>query len=139
MRNKKVVLAGLIAALMGISLVGCGSSNDVKKNVAETEQVTETETETEDTDDVTDASSEEETDTEAASETTEFTIPVYEDFTLAPGLSEKYVDMDNRSFVYNGKKFTLGESTLKDLVDGGIPFNENDLNNIARSNSFDKF
>ena len=31
MRNKKVVLAGLIAALMGISLVGCGSSNDVKK------------------------------------------------------------------------------------------------------------
>lgn len=133
MRNKKVVLAGLIAALMGISLVGCGSSNDVKKNVAETEQVTETETETEDTDDVTDASSEEETDTEAASETTEFTIPVYEDFTLAPGLSEKYVDMDNRSFVYNGKKFTLGESTLKDLVDGEIPFNENDLNNIGNN------
>ena len=70
MRNKKVVLAGLIAALMGISLVGCGSSNDVKKNVAETEQVTETETETEDTDDVTDASSSEETSTGASANPT---------------------------------------------------------------------
>ena len=41
--------------------------------------------------------------------------------------------MDNRSFVYNGQKFTLGESTLKDLIDGGIPFEENDLNNSSNN------
>ena len=37
---------------------------------------------------------------------------------------------DNRSFAYNGKVFTVGESTFQDLVDGGVAFKEDDLNNI---------
>ena len=59
--------------------------------------------------------------------------PVYDDFTLEQGLSEKYADMDNRSFVYNGTKLILGESTLKDLIDAGIPFDESDLNNSGNN------
>ena len=41
--------------------------------------------------------------------------------------------MYKRQFVYNGKKFTLGESTLKDLIDGGIPFEQNSLNNSGNN------
>ena len=69
---------------------------------------TEEESEAEDTGDAeSDDSYADETDySDDSEESTEFTMPVYEDFTLASGLSENYADLDNRSFVYNGKKFT---------------------------------
>ncbi len=80
-----------------------------------------------------DGSSEEGSDQQTGEESSEgssaFEVPVQEDFTPVEGLSDMYVDLDNRSFAYNGKVFTLGESTLKDLIDGGIPFDESDLNN----------
>ena len=53
----------------------------------------------------------------------------YYDFKLSDGLSEKYVDFDNRSFVYEGKLYKLGETTLQDLIDGGLPFDEKELKN----------
>lgn len=56
-------------------------------------------------------------------------IPMQLEFTKVEGLSDKYVDFENRAFAYNGKVFKLGESTLKDLIDGGVPFDEKDLNN----------
>lgn len=138
MRNRKTLLAGLITVVMGISLVGfvgCGSDNNSKKEAATTEQETEdqTETEAEDTEDVDDDSFADDTEEDSTEASTEFTIPVDEDFTLAPGLSESYVDFDNRAFVYNGTKFTLGESTLKELIDAGIPFGQNDINNSGNN------
>lgn len=141
MRNKKMMLAGLITVMMGISIVGCGNDGKSTRETESTEQVTETEmateeeSEAEDTGDTeSDDSYADETDySDDSEESTEFTMPVYEDFTLAPGLSENYADLDNRSFVYNGKKFTLGESTLKDLIDGGIPFEQNSLNNSGNN------
>ena len=138
MRNRKMLLAGLITIVMGISLVGfvgCGSDNNSKKGAATTEQETEdqTETEAEDTEDVDDDSFADDTEEDSTEASTEFTIPVDEDFTLAPGLSESYVDFDNRAFVYNGTKFTLGESTLKELIDAGIPFGQNDINNSGNN------
>ena len=137
MRNRKMLIAGLITVVMGISIVGCGNDGKSTRETESTEQVTETEmateeeSEAEDTGDTeSDDSYADETDySDDSEESTEFTMPVYEDFTLASGLSENYADLDNRSFVYNGKKFTLGESTLKDLIDGGIPFEQNSLNN----------
>lgn len=45
----------------------------------------------------------------------------------------RVIDLDNRAFVYNGKKFTLGKSTLKDLIDDGIPFEENSVNNSGNN------
>ncbi len=96
----------------------------------ETESTKETESSEEPEED---GSSEEGSDQETGEESSEgssaFEVPVQEDFTPVEGLSDKYVDLDNRSFAYNGKVFTLGESTLKDLIDGGIPFDESDLNN----------
>ncbi len=139
MRNKKMMLAGFVTLMMGVSLAGCGNDDNAAKNSVTTDQVTETETETEAETEETengaeDYSYEETSDYDAASEeTTEFTMPVYEDFTLESGLSENYADLDNRAFVYNGKKFTLGESTLKDLIDGGIPFEQNSVNNSGNN------
>lgn len=133
------MVTGIISIAMGISLVGCGGNEKDTREPA-TEQVTVTEEAsvdegTDDTsaDDGDDTVWEDTTEEVGSEESTEFSIPVQEDFSLAPGLSEKYADMDNRSFVYNGQKFTLGESTLKDLIDGGIPFEENDLNNSGNN------
>ncbi len=44
-------------------------------------------------------------------------------------LGEKYVDYDNRSFEINGKVYTLGKTTLQEMIDDGVPFEENDLAN----------
>lgn len=138
MKNKKVILAGFLAVMMGLSLAGCGNdkkpANEPTEQTEETQQVTEPEE-----DDDEDASWKDEEESEDVAweddseEEAEFAMPVQDDFTLAPGLSEEYADLDNRSFVYNGTKFTLGESTLKDLIDGGIPFEENDLNNSGNN------
>ena len=124
MRNKKLMIAGLITLVMGISMIGCGNGDKSAEETVTTEQVTETD----------DYSYEDATDDDdVGKESTEFTMPVYEDFTLESGLSESYADLDNRAFVYNGKKFTLGKSTLKDLIDGGIPFEENSVNNSGNN------
>lgn len=130
MRNKKIMLAGLITLVMGISMVGCGNEDKSAEKTVTTEQATEIETENDTVDNSTEAVSDYD---DVSEESTEFTMPVYEDFKLAAGLSENYVDLDNRAFVYNGKKFTLGESTLKDLIDGGIPFEENSVNNSGNN------
>ena len=44
-------------------------------------------------------------------------------------MGNKYVDLDNRSFAYNGKVYTLGVSTLQDMIDDGVPFRERDIAN----------
>lgn len=138
MRRKRMMITGIISIALGISLVGCGGGKEKNTRESETEQVTEETSVDERADDISaddgnDTVWENTTEENGSEESTEFSIPVQEDFTLALGLSEKYADMDNRSFVYNGQKFTLGESTLKDLIDGGIPFEENDLNNSANN------
>ncbi len=69
---------------------------------------------------------------EASSSETETKIEYY-DFKLAEGLSEKYADLDNRSFVYNGKVYKLGETTLQDLIDGGLPFDEKEIKNAENN------
>ena len=45
------------------------------------------------------------------------------------GVSDKYVDFDNMSFAYHGKLYTLGKSTLQDLIDDGTA----DFNELAKS------
>lgn len=140
MKRKKVILAGLAVFMVSFSFTACGSAKeDISAEASET--VTE-ETVTEDTAAEEKTETEEETEVNASSEnnateetweeeeaSAEFEIPVQENFTPAEGLSSNYADLDNRAFVYEGKLFRLGESTLKDLIDGGIPFDESDLNN----------
>jgi hypothetical protein len=68
------------------------------------------------------------TTTTAATTTTEEIPPEpeKEEFKLAEGLSEKYVDFDNMALEFNGHIFRLRESTLQDLIDAGVEFTTDD-------------
>ena len=47
--------------------------------------------------------------------------------------SGKYVDLDNMQFTINGKTYTLGKTTLQDLINDGVPFREDDLANAGNN------
>ena len=133
---KRMKKAGLtliiIAAICGTTACGGNGKETEREESIETEnsgtseseaaQITEDETTVQETETVT------ESDEEIEEETIAVTEP--QEFTPVAGLSENYADLENRSFAYNGKIFTLGESTFQDLIDGGIPFSENTLNNV---------
>ena len=85
MRNKKMLIAGLITVVMGISIVGCGNDGKSTRETESTEQVTEMEMATEEeseAEDIGDTESDgsyaDETDySDDSEESTEFTMPVY--------------------------------------------------------------
>lgn len=58
-------------------------------------------------------------------------------------LGDKYVDLDNRSFAVNGKVYTLGKTTLQEMIDDGVPFDENDIananNNLNKNHESESF
>ena len=43
------------------------------------------------------------------------------------------VNCDEMNFYGNGKKFTLGKTTLQDMIDAGVPFDESDLQNAGNN------
>lgn len=111
----------LLTILLCLSFVACGNEKDATSE----EQTTQATTETTEAD----ATTESDLTVESSETSTEFEIPMQSDFVTVEGLSDNYADLENRAFAYNGKVFKLGESTLKDLIDGGIPFDETELNN----------
>jgi len=52
--------------------------------------------------------------------------------TTAPS-GVKYVNFDEMNFYINGKKYTLGKTTLQDLIDDGVPFEDGELDD-AKNN-----
>lgn len=145
---KKKLLAIALVAMMG--LTACGKSESSEKEKSEkkkTETTTEAETTTEEETTEAETTTTEEVTTEAVT-TTEKSDDKDEDKDKdekksdskpAEGLSENYADLDNRSFAYDGKVFKVGENTLQDLVDAGVPFKENDAanfdNNVNKNHS----
>lgn len=117
---KKIMLIAVVAVLM--SFTACSTAENSSTTESKSSQTTETETIISETETTTEAS-------EKISSEKNATVTEPEEFTPVEGLSENYADLENRSFAYEGKIFTLGESTLKDLIDGGIPFSESELNN----------
>lgn len=57
----------------------------------------------------------------------------YDDFVLKEGLSANYADLDNRCFSLYGKVYKVGETTLQQMIDDGIPFRESDLKNAGNN------
>ena len=54
-----------------------------------------------------------------------------------PAVEGGIIRFDDMCFFVNGKKFVLGKSTLQDMIDAGVPFDEDDLgdaNNNLKSN-----
>ena len=45
----------------------------------------------------------------------------------------KYVNFDEMNFYINGKKYTLGKTTLQELVDDGVPFAEGESENFGNN------
>lgn len=152
--NKKLLAVSLIAML---GLTSCSAADGKSTNdaaVSATEAATEEATTEEAAEE---ATTEEATTEEATEESTTTADEDSEDTTTsasdkdddedssetaaAPveGLSDKYADLDNRSFAYKGKIFTVGVSTFQDLLDGGVDFKENDAankdNNVSPNHS----
>ena len=132
--KKKAVTLLLASMCLGMLATGCGTSastKDTKTTVAtEASAETETEVETEQPDEVEATEIVIETETEAVDESTE-TADTKSAETATIGGS--YVDFDNMQFAINGKTYTLGQTTLQELIDDGVPFNEDDITNASNN------
>lgn len=132
---KKVLSICLFLSLAtGCLFTGCGASETPDSPVettatteAETtEAVTETEAETEQTD----VETEVETTAEEATEAAETTTAKASVDSSSDGL---WADFDRMTFSVNGKTYTLGETTLQEMIDDGVPFEEDDLANAGNN------
>ena len=137
---KKALSICLFLSLMaGCLLTGCDrTSTTNSSSVAETTTAT-TATEAETTAETTAESEAEET--EAEIETTAEESADAEDAETTTAAKEKdtskdgnlWADFDNMSFKINGKTYTLGKTTLQEMIDDGVPFDENDLANAGNN------
>ena len=133
---KKALSICLFLSLMaGCLLTGCDRTSTANSSsVAETTAAT-TATETETTAEL------EAEETEAETETTAEESADAEDAETTTAAKEKdtskdgnlWADFDNMSFKINGKTYTLGKTTLQELIDDGVPFDENDLANAGNN------
>lgn len=111
MKNRKVICV-LLAASLVFGIASC-SSNDTssERNNGDRERVT---SEAESDEDET--SEETTTENVTSTESTEATLREPD----GPVESEFFTDFDNMSFTYNGHTYTLGVSTVQDLIDDGV-------------------
>ena len=136
-----VCAVAVVALIVGLVLILGGKDKDKDKKT--TEETTEATTEATTTEETTEATTEETTEetTEATTEattteeTTEATTQASSagDYTPVEGLSSVYADLDNRSFAINGKVYTLGVTTLQEMIDDGVPFDEDDIANAGNN------
>ena len=125
MKSKKIT-AILLAGVMAFSLASCSlpggkrDRDDDDERIERTEDEEETKKTTEETT--------EETTTEETTTTTESETEATE--AKRAEFSGKVVDFDDMHFFVNGKKYTLGKSTLQEMIDDGVPFEESDLKKV---------
>ena len=108
--KKQFIAAALIAAL---GLTACGDAKTSEKTSKKTTEAATTAETTE----------ADETEVVIIEELTTDPVKVT---SLPTGLSDKYADLDNRSFIYDGHLYTLGVSTLQDMLDNGVEFTKAD-------------
>lgn len=129
--KKKIITAAVISAML--TLTSCGETD---KASTTSEKPAETTTTTAATEEVTtEAVTETEADAEVITEATEEITDTIEEVTTE--LSTTYADLDNRSFKYNGKLFTIGVSTMQDLIDAGATIEKGSSSDNSEMN-FDK-
>ncbi|SFB84837.1 hypothetical protein [Ruminococcus albus] len=134
----KILTAAVISAML--TLTACGETDkadttsdkpaETTTTTAASEEVTTEPVTEEVTTETTPAVETTVTTTTEATTTTEEIPPEpeKEEFKLAEGLSEKYVDFDNLALEFNGQIFRFDEATLQDLLDAGVElFTDADL------------
>ncbi|SEL33910.1 hypothetical protein [Ruminococcus albus] len=132
----KILTAAVISAML--TFTACGETDkadttsekpaETTTTTAASEEVT-TEAVTEEvTTETTPAVETTVTTTTEATTTTEEIPPEHEkeEFKLAEGLSEKYVDFDNMAIEYNGHIFRFEEATIQDFLDAGVELDTDD-------------
>lgn len=128
---KKAIFIGLFLSIVASCMfTGCGNqeaggSSSETSEAAVTTEAEPTEAETEE---ATEAETEETTEAETEAETEEATEkaePIVSDI--------MWVDFDNMTFSVNGKTYKLGETTLQEMIDDGVPFDEDDLANAGNN------
>ncbi|MBR3058383.1 MAG: hypothetical protein IKG93_10515 [Clostridiales bacterium] len=104
---KRTRLLSLVLSLALVMGAAACSSKSTEKEATKTERVEDTTTTT------TEATTTEATTTEAALRKPEGAVT-----------SDKFVDFDDMGFTVNGKKYTLGVTTLQDLINDKIEFSD---------------
>ncbi len=130
---KKKLLAFLTISVMSVSLMACGSGSTSAESTAESvvSEVAEVASEVEsvpeeaEESEVSVAESVAEVETDAADSAAAGLTTKTETATLEGDI----INFDNMSFAVNGKVYTLGQTTLQEMIDDGVPFNSEDLNN----------
>ncbi len=56
-----------------------------------------------------------------------------EDASVDINANKRYVNLDDLHFYVNGKKYTLGKTTLQEMIDDGVPFNDDDIANAGNN------
>jgi len=123
MKSKKIV-ALLLAGCMVMSIAACNANKRTDDDTDRTEESQTEETEdTKETEESTEKTekSEESTTTTTTSEETEATQASRAAYT------GKVLDFEDMHFFVNGKKYTLGTTTLQEMIDDGVPFKESDI------------
>lgn len=139
--EKTKIMAVALALGMAVSLTACnadfgGNGGSSATETIQSETTAETTAEETTTSEVTTTT----TATEATTTTTEETTASAEESATSSEttaaetrvkpedkVGKKYVDFDDMHFYINGEKYTLGKTTLREMIDDGVPFNEYDL------------
>lgn len=112
-KHTRTAAFALALCICAVSAAGCGDKKTADNSSYDKAEKTTTAA-------VTEAAA-----TEAAQTTEEITTEAVTEAATeaAPTeLSEKYADLDNRCFKYDGHLYTLGVSTLQDFLDNGAEF-----------------
>lgn len=149
MKLRKIkCLTAMSIAILALSLTACGTSNE--KPVEETKVESQVEVSEESIEEVIEESSSSEEEIEEASVEDEVvddktTSETKEEIEVSDEIVEEnvtsdstYVNFDEMNFYLNGKKYTLGETTLGELIDDGVEFKEesmNEFDNIVNKNT----
>jgi len=126
MKRKKII-ALLLAFCMVMSIAACNKSSKRSNDDDDDEKIEETE----DTEEETSETSEK---TERTEKTEETSGSVTDDTTAASSAASErgsipgdIINFDDMHFYVKGKKYTLGQVTLQDMINDGVPFDEKDL------------
>ncbi len=147
---KRKMLAMLLAVTVSGALVACSSGEAAtgdEENVVETTTIQEEIEETADEEAEENTEADEETSTEetgaaSSEETSETAETVNEteeqdvasaDNSDTASYDTKWVNFDDMCFYVNGIKYTLGQTTLQEMIDDGVPFDESDLANAGNN------
>ncbi len=132
---KKKVLSLVLALSMTASLAGCaipgipgqgGTVGGIGDSTVTTEaEVTTAATTEEVTTEATTVADTTETATEAATEAAQ---PASN-----RNFDSSFINFDDMHFFINGTKYVLGQNTLQDMIDGGTPFNADDIANAGNN------